>query len=110
MWLEVGGGIKWEGLSQTRLRHCNSSISVKKESDRRKDGTRLARTRANVAPSLPRPVLSTGDILSSRQRHPYCVCSRNLQMKFAYSQPAIGRGSLAANGAGIVRERCGVGR
>lgn len=68
------GGIGRVGLSQTRLMHCNSTNPVKKESDRRKDGTRLARTRANVAPKLPRPVHGTGDILSPRQRHPdFCL-------------------------------------
>lgn len=35
---------------------------------------------------------------------PISACSRNLQMKFAYSQPSTRDGSLAANGAGVVRE------
>lgn len=85
---EVGCGLESDGLSETRLRHRNSYISVKKESDRRKDGTRLARKGANVAPSSLVQFSGRGDILSTRQRHPDSACSRNLQMKFAYSQLA----------------------
>lgn len=100
MWVGIGRVVR----NTPRALHCNSYISVKKESDRRKDGTRLARTRANVVPSSLVQSSGRGDILSTRQRHPDSVCSRNLQMKFAYSQQSIGYGSLAANGAGIVRE------